>query len=229
MRVGIVGDLHLPFEHPHYLDFCRDTFRHWKVEHVVFIGDVVDHHALSFFVHDPDGLSASDEASEASVRLRSWQKAFPVAEVAIGNHDARCFRTAHKAGIPTRYLRDYAEVFQTPGWAWKFDFRHDGVLYEHGSSSGKYAAFNTAINKRTSLVMGHTHTHAGVLWHANQTNRIFAMQVGCGIDVDAYAFAYGRAFSVRPMLGCGIVIDGQQAVFEAMACGKRERYYRKRR
>ncbi len=162
MRVGIVGDLHLPFEHPHYLDFCRDTFRHWK-------------------------LSASDEASEASVRLRSWQKAFPVAEVAIGNHDARCFRTAHKAGIPTRYLRDYAEVFQTPGWAWKFDFRHDGVLYEHGSSSGKYAAFNTAINKRTSLVMGHTHTHAGVLWHANQTNRIFAMQVGCGIDVDAYA------------------------------------------
>ena len=228
MRVGIVGDIHLPFEHPRYLEFCRDTFRQWKVDKVVLIGDVVDHHALSFYEHDPDGLSASDEASAAVERLEAWKKAFPVADVTIGNHDERCFRAARRAGIPTRYLRNYADVFSTPNWKWAFEFRHDGVLYEHGSTTGKYAAINAALGKRTSLVMGHTHSFAGVLWHTNPTSRIFALQVGCGIDIDAYAFAYGKTYANRPVLGCGIVLDGTWATFEVMPCGRREKYYRKR-
>jgi hypothetical protein len=33
------------------------------------------------------------------------------------------------------------------------------------------------------------------------------MQVGCGIDNDAYAFHYGRQFPKKPVLGCGVVLD----------------------
>jgi hypothetical protein len=34
------------------------------------------------------------------------------------------------------------------------------------------------------------------------------MQVGCGIDNSQYAFAYGKSFPKKPILGCGLVLDG---------------------
>jgi len=230
MRVGIVGDIHIPFEHPRYLDFCLDTFRAWKVEHVHLIGDIVDQHALSFWEHSPNGYSAEDEAIAAAQKLKVWRRRFKRATVSVGNHDARHYRTARRAGIPDRYLRSYAEIWDTPDWDWRESHIMDGVLYEHGTgTSGKDAAINRALQKRCSTVIGHVHSFAGVKWHANDFDRVFGMNVGCGIDIDRYAFEYAKPFPVRPVLGCGIVIDGKYAYFEPMAIGKREEYHRRKR
>ncbi len=230
MIVGIVGDMHEPFTHPHYLDFCKETFRRWRVDEVVFAGDIVDQHAMGFWESDPDGHSAADEGRMAVENLQAWKRAFKHAKVCIGNHDERHFRAGRKAGIPTRYLRDYAEVFETPDWDWGYRHVLDGTLYLHGTNvSGKYAAINQAIQRRTSLVMGHTHTYAGAMYHANDTSRIFGLQVGCGIDIEAYAFAYGKDFVNRPILGCGIVEHGSTAIFEPMPIGPREPFSRKRK
>lgn len=236
MRIGIVGDIHIPFEHPHYLEFCMDTFSMWKVEHIHLIGDVVDGHALSFHEHDPNGHSASGEWALARERLKAWKKHLKSRQrdmditVSIGNHDARHFRVARKAGIPDLYIRNYSEVWDTPGWDWRETHILDGVVYEHGvGTSGKFAALNRAMQKRCSCVIGHVHSWAGVHWHANEFNRIFGMNVGCGVSVDSYAMAYCRPFPIRPMLGCGVVIDGRFAYFEPMPCGKREDYYKRRK
>ena len=43
------------------------------------------------------------------------------------------------------------------------------------------------------------------------------MQVGCGIDVKAAAMDYGKKFNQKPILGCGVVVDGELAVFEPMS------------
>jgi len=229
MRVGIVGDIHEPFAHPMYSRFVEDIFNQWEVQKVHFIGDIVDAHALGFWDHDPDGSSAEDESEQAFQKLVAWKKLFPTATVSIGNHDERHFRVAKKAGLPSRYLRDYKTVWDTPKWDWGFEHIYDGALYEHGTgSSGKDAAINRAIAKRCNLVMGHTHTYAGVKYHTNDFNRIFGLQVGCGIDIDAYAFAYGKTFPVRPVLGCGVVINGSEAYFEPMPCGPNEKYHRSR-
>lgn len=236
MRVGIIGDPHIPFEHPHYLEFCLDTFSVWKVDHVHLAGDVVDQHALGFWDHDPNGHSASDEASLARERLSTWKKRLRRRQrdreitVSIGNHDARHFRMARRAGIPDMYLRTYADVWDTPDWDWQESHIIDGVLYEHGTgTSGKDAAINRAIQNRCSCVIGHIHCWGGVKFHCNSQDRIFGLNAGCGIDVDRYAFAYQKPFPIRPVLGCGIVIDGRYAYFEPMAIGKREPYYRKRK
>lgn len=229
MRVGIVGDIHLPFEHPQYLQFCRDVFKAWKVEHVHLIGDVVDGHALSFWEHNPNGSSAEDEACLAADKMREWKRRFKRATVSVGNHDARHFRQARRSGIPDRYVKSYAEVWETPGWDWRESHVIDGVLYEHGvGTSGKDAAINRAMQKRCSTVIGHVHSWAGSKWNANEFDRIFGMNVGCGINVDAYSFEYCTPFAVRPVLGCGVVIDGLWAYFEPMNCGKREEYYKGR-
>ena len=227
MRIGIVGDIHAPFTHPEYKRFIKDTFKAWKVDHVHFIGDVVDMHAVSFHDSDPNGLSPEDEAEEAMEEVAEWYATYPKATVSIGNHDERHFRMAKKAGIPDRFIAAYSEVWKTPKWDWQTSHMFDDVLYEHGTgSNGKDAAYNRAIGKRMSVVMGHVHAFGGVKFHANETSRIFGMNVGCGVDCRAYAMEYGKNFVNRPVLGCGIVIDGKEAYFEPMQCGEGEEYER---
>ena len=51
------------------------------------------------------------------------------------------------------------------------------------------------------------------------------MDVGCGIDERAYAFAYGRHMRQRSMLSAGVVIDGVP-YHEIMPCGRGEKYDR---
>lgn len=229
MRVGVIGDTHFPFVHPMYRAFCLDTFAKWKVDRVIHIGDVVDAHALSFWDHNPNGLSAETEAHFACLDTAEWQKSFPKIDVLIGNHDERQFRAARKAGIPDRFIKGYVDVWGTPDWNWQLQLTCDGVLYEHGTgSSGKDAAFNRAVAQRCSLTMGHVHCYAGVKYHANPFNRIFGLNVGCGIDIKSYAFDYGKAFAVRPLLGCGIVLDGEHGFFIPMPCGDGEKYHRSR-
>lgn len=224
MRVGIIGDTHAPFTHPRYIDFVSDIFDSWDVGAVVHIGDVVDHHRLSFHDQDPSSHGAEEEADRASEIVSAWSRRFPDVKVCIGNHDERHFRVARKAGMPDRYVRNYADLWGTPSWSWSLTHSIDGVTYEHGSgSSGKYPAITRAINKRTSVAIGHCHTVGGVNWHTNESSRIFGLSVGCGIDIGAYAFAYQIIHPIRPILGCGIVIDGEFAYFEPMQC---ERYRR---
>ena len=228
-RVGIIADTHFPFTHPMYLRFVQDVFNTWRVNRIVHIGDVVEAHALSFHEHDPNGLSAESEADAASKEIDHWRSVFPSLKVCIGNHDERQFRAARAAGIPDRYIKSYATLFGTPKWKWDFSHVIDGVLYEHGTgTSGKDAAYNRAVQKRTSLVMGHVHAYGGVKWNCNEFDAIFGMNVGCGLDCKSYAANYGRAFAIRPVLGCGVVLDGNRAVFERMACGSGEKYHRKR-
>lgn len=229
MRVGIIGDLHAPFVHPMYLRFCMDVFAQNNVNRVVVIGDVADQHALSFHEHDPNGMSAEDEALAAFHVIQKWYKTFPDAVVTIGNHDARHYRVARANGLPDRYLKTYAAVWQTPRWKWDFQFSIEGVDYIHGTgTSGKNGALKAAMEDRCSRAQGHVHGWGGVQYHTNDKSRLFALNVGCGIDITWYAFFYAREFRTRPTLGCGIVEDGIDARFIVMPCARGEKYHRSR-
>jgi hypothetical protein len=74
-----------------------------------------------------------------------------------------------------------------------------------------------------SVVMGHFHSRAGVVWKANPLRRIFGMDVGCGIDIKAFQFVYGKHTQERPILAAGVVIDGIP-YHEVMPCGEGEKY-----
>lgn len=229
MRVGTIGDPHEPFTHPMYMRFCRDTFEKWRVDRIVCIGDLTDGHAVSFHEHDPDGLSAGDELKLSQRRASAWDRAFKDALACLGNHDLRIWRIAKRFGLPVEALKGYREIFGTPTWKWDFFHEIDGVGYMHGTGcAGKYAAINQAIQRRMSIVMGHLHSDGGVHYHTNPHSRIFGAATGCGIDIKAYAFAYGREMVRRPTLGCVVAVDGEQAHFIPMPCSRGEKYHRSR-
>ena len=197
----------------------------WACTHVHFVGDIVDAHNLSFHDHDPDMVGGEDEAAQALAAIEDWVSVFPTATACVGNHDARHIRKARRHGIPTRYFKDYSDLWHTPGWKWSFSHILDGVAYEHGEgTTGKDAALNRAIKQRRSAVIGHTHTYAGVKWHTSKNDRVFGLNAGCGIDVSTMAFHYAKPFVDRPVLGCGVVLEGQHAYFEVMECGPKEKY-----
>jgi hypothetical protein len=170
-------------------------------------------HAISDHDTDPDQPGAGAEFDSAIKSLRKWYEAFPRAKVCIGNHSARWYRRALKAGLPERVIKGYREVLEAPtGWIWERRWVIDGVLYVHGNTSGRMAVINRALREGISTVAGHTHCHAGVLYQMSQLRGlIFALNTGCGIDEKARAFRYAADTPDRPTIGCGVVISPHEA------------------
>lgn len=213
---GIIGDTHLPFVHPRYLEFVRDTFARYGVGKVVHIGDWWDNHAMSYHESDPDGRSAGDEFMRALDMSQEWYETFPEVTWISGNHDNLPKRRVMSAGLTKRVLR--SNIYEIPkGWINREEVIIDDVHYSHGiGMAGINGHRNHAITKGMSAVMGHCHSFGGVAYVANPYQIMFGLNAGCGIDIEAYAMAYGKHFPNRPTLGCGIVFDPQHAMFVPM-------------
>lgn len=208
--VLVISDLQYPFAHRDHLAFLKAVQKKYRPDQVVNIGDEVDFHAISDWEHDPDGYSAGDELKSAIKDLKKLYTLFPVAKVCTSNHTARPFRRAKKYGIPSAFIKDYREFLEAPKrWQWAEVWEIDGVRYQHGEGySGQAGAIKAALANMQSTVIGHLHSHAGILWSANAKHLIFGFNVGCLIDRHSYAFAYGKHAPNKPILGCGIVING---------------------
>jgi hypothetical protein len=228
-NTGIIGDTHLPFMHPEYPNFCYEVFDFFGCSNIVHIGDEVDNHGISYHEKDPDGHSAGREADLAQEELYKWYALFPNVKVCIGNHTALPYRKAYTNGLPKRYIKTYNQIWNAPkGWNWQPEFEIDDVLYTHGiGSSGQNGAIKKAKDNRQSTVIGHIHSFGGANYSSSNKDLIFGLNVGCGIDINAYAMAYGKNFSVRPTLGCGVVLDhGKTALFIPMDLGRKYKYIR---
>jgi predicted phosphodiesterase len=218
-RVLVMADTHCPAAHPDYFDFISDMNREWRCDTCVHIGDLADFSAISFHERHPSHPSAHEEISLARKQIQKLYKLFPRTVVMVGNHDALPERQARVAGLPSELLIDYASLWETPKWRYvpRFGFTMvDNVLYQHGDKGkqGQHAAYENAKEQFCSVVQGHLHSQASVSWICNETSRCFGMQVGSGIDYNKLAFEYGRKFNHKPIISCGIVIDGRHAFVE---------------
>ena len=224
----IVPDLHEPSSRKGALSFCRDLRRKLKPDKIIFIGDIVDWHSLSFHAKHPEMPGPDNEFELAFPLVKKWYKAFPKAIVIIGNHDRRVMRTAENAGIPGRLIRNYAKTWETPGWNWVENYtdKKSETLFLHGDEGGGslYPAYNMVRKHGMSVVMGHHHSCAGFKPLVNPIRRMFGLDVGCLIDDKSKAFAYAGKQIMRSVLGAAWIKDGQPH-FEFLPCGAGEKYH----
>jgi predicted phosphodiesterase len=221
--VGIIGDTHLPYELDGYLEFCQKTFKKNKVKRVIHIGDLFDNHALSFHDSEPSLKGAYGERIDALERLQPWKDAFPEMTIVHGNHDAIPARQMTKVGLdPSVYLRPCSQVYNFPqGWCEVEDITIDGVIYHHGHTALGVNGFrNDAKNRMQNSVSGHAHSNLGIAWTGSQHRAVWGMAVGCGVDNKKMAFAYGKHFKNKPMVGCGVVKHGIEPHVFAMQLGE---------
>ena len=207
-RILIIGDLHEPFCLDGYLKFCKDTYAKHNCNKVVFIGDVIDNHYSSYHESDANGMGGKYELDQAVHKLKKWYKAFPNADVTLGNHDRIIMRKAQTSNIPSKWIKEYKEVLETPNWDFVTEVYYDGVRYVHGDKSSK--ARTAAKRDMVSTVTGHFHTDLYCEWMFGKTRAIFAMAVGCGIDSKSYAMGYMQG-GKKEAIGVGVVIGGHTA------------------
>lgn len=217
-RVLAFSCTHCPGMRRGYVDFLKRVSDDWDIDRWVMLGDLVNWQSISFHEKNPSLSNASAEFKEARKQVAQLSAAFPKADWLIGNHDALTERQANTVGLPSHVLRDYGDLWEVP---WKVHPRFsqldvDGVAYLHGDSGrgGQDAAFAQARDRFRSTVIGHFHANAGVKFWANKEFRVFGMGVGCGMDVNKLQFEYGKRFTAKPILGCGVVLNGQRAFFE---------------
>ena len=207
-RILVIGDLHEPFCLDGYLKFCKETYLKYNCNKVIFIGDIIDNHYSSYHESSADGLGGKYELEQAVKKLSKWYKAFPVADVTLGNHDRIIIRKAQSSNIPSQWIKEYKEVLKTPKWNYVTDVFYNDVRFVHGDKSGK----PRMATKRdmVSTVSGHYHTDMYVDWMFGKTRAIFGMAVGCGIDSSSYAMGYMQG-GKKEAIGCGIVVGNHTA------------------
>jgi predicted phosphodiesterase len=224
-RVGVIGDTHLPYELDGYLGFCEETFNRYGVDTVIHIGDMFDNHSLSFHDSEPMLHNVIGEYESAYDRAQDWYDTFPEVTLIMGNHDRIPARQLRKLGMePSIFMRPIEELFGMPdGWTVADQVVIDDVLYHHGETSGGINGFRKdAETRMRCTVSGHNHSNAGVSATATDQELVWGLAVGCGVNHEHMAFAYGKNFAKKPIISCGVVIDGEPHI-EYMDLGSKVR------
>lgn len=213
----IISDLQIPFENEAALRFCLYLKKHFKIadENVYNVGDEVDQLHGGMYPKDPNGThTPSSEIRVARERFQEWGSHFPLMKLAVSNHGMRWIKKASAAEIPSQMIRAYQEVLDSPpGWRWQDKWRVEAskkpFLIKHGlDCSGKTPYRGAAEIGTTSVAFGHLHSSAGLCHVKTNDKDIWAMNVGCLIDPEAYAFKYEKENKFKPNLGAGLVLDG---------------------
>ena len=217
-NILIIGDLHEPFCLDTYLDFCIKQYDLWNCDEVVLIGDIIDNHYTSFHEVSIDAeYTGKTELEYAIRRIARWYKAFPKATVIIGNHDRLIMRKAQTSAIPAKWIKEYKEVLEVPGWDFVERYEKYGVQFCHGEGG---TARTKCRADMQNTIQGHLHTQAYCEHYVGRKFRVFGMQVGCGIDFDQYSFSYAKA-GRKPAIGAAVLLNaGKTPINLLMPLGK---------
>lgn len=222
-RILFISDMHIPYHHPGLLPFLAGLKLRYNPTRIICLGDELDKHALSYHDSDPDLMSAGDELRASLPVIAELHKMFPEMDIIDSNHGSMVWRKAKTHGIPRHYIKSYNDVLQVgDGWVWHNDLTivlpetdtlpEQKVYIHHGKSS---EAIKTSQAMSMSHVCGHFHESFGIKYWANPNGLFFAVNAGCLIDDDNYAFAYNNVNLKRPIIGTVLIIDGVP-VLEAM-------------
>ena len=231
-RVLAIGDTHCPAMHNRYPDFLYDIAQCWGVDRCVHIGDGVDNRAISFHAKEVGIHSIEEEIALADKQIAQLVSAIGTdLDYMIGNHSALPSRQASVVGLSKRHIAPMTSVYESWPATWRIHDRYedlviDGVIYRHGDkglSNAYNAAYRNAEKECQSLVQGHLHAQAGVIWGANSHTAYFGAQTGCGTDPRSDYLNYAKIYSKRPVLGCVVVLDGEYPYFEWMDLDKYKR------
>ena len=137
--------------------------------------------------------------------MKGFYKEFPNAKITVGNHDRIILRKAFTSGLSKQWIKDIKLVLDTPNWEFREHFIINNRLYYHGEGMNLKAKCKEEM---MSCICGHNHSQSYIEFFQNrQGKRIFALQVGTGINQDAYAFAYNK-FGRPSHINVGIIYNG---------------------
>ena len=137
-RLGIFGDVHIPYHDNEALETMFDKFEEENVDGIYINGDLLDFYALSFHEKDPRKARFKDEIQAGREFLEYVRDRFPGIPIYFipGNHENRFERYLRKKAVE---LLDVDE------------FRLD-VLLQVGSTRIEYLPFRSRVSFGNYLI-----------------------------------------------------------------------------
>lgn len=209
-RILVISDLHEPYAHPRAYQFLRRIRKQFRTTQTVCIGDEIDAHQWGHWAKCTDAHGASRELDEAIKALGQLKRFDDNIKFCNSNHVERANKRIEETGTPSRFVRPWRDVIEAPkGWIWADEWVIDGIRFFHGDGyNGAQAMRDAALDSRGPVVFGHLHGLAGITYHAATGGTVWGMAVGCLIDVRAPVFRYAKHDRKKPLLGCGVIVDG---------------------
>lgn len=219
---AIFSDDQKPYEAHGALKWLQYVVRHYGVpdENIVHVGDETDQFHGGQWPKGADyDHTPNQEIKITREKIQEWGAAFPKMKLCTSNHGMRWLKKASAAELPSQLLRSYEEFWNTPpGWVykdqWVFDTLKHPFRVKHGIDLGGKTPYRVAAEIGVmSCAFGHLHSSAGIAHVVTDEKKIWGMNVGCLIDVEAYAFRYGKDHKFKPTLGVGLVFDQGRTPF----------------
>jgi hypothetical protein len=216
--VMIIPDQHAPYHHRDTIPFLAAVKAKLNPTRIINLGDETDGHALSFHDADPSLDSAGVELSKARIFIKQLSQLFPQMEVCHSNHGSLIYRRAFKHGLPAEYIKSYRDILFPDGggdgWSWSDEIRFtlpnkEAVVFRHHFVGNRN---QVGHGIRAHVVQGHLHGTAEISYNRTTAARNWAMVCGCLIDPDALAFAYGKMYEGKALLGCSAIVDSQPVI-----------------
>lgn len=206
----LFGCIHEPFSHPDYIDFLTWVKNKFRPTRSICLGDEADYHNMSFHDSDPDLHSSGDEHKLTIKALKRLFKLFPECDILESNHGSMLLRKALANGIPRSMLKSYNEVLGAPkGWRWHTDLIVKTPLGPVYMTHGKVSSpGGLAKQYGMSAVQAHFHEKAQIHYISTPERLMFDMHIGCLVDDKARAFNYNKLNPRRPIISCGVIVDG---------------------
>lgn len=208
-----IPDQHAPYGHPDTIPFLRAVQDAFPIDLVVNAGDEADYHNLSFHDSDPNLDSAGTELEKAKIEIARLYTVYPEQLICNSNHGSLVYRKAKHHGIPVQMLKRYRDILfpehGAPHWSWADQWLiHTplgDVLFRHQSSN----PVADAAHERCNLMVGHNHSKFSIEYCASKDYLYWGATGGCLVDNKSYAYAYGKNFTKKPIVGCTVILEGR--------------------
>lgn len=208
-RILILGDSHHPDADFDVLEQARQFAKQHKITQVVSTGDMLDQKAWSRFPKGPDDDSPQLEWEKAVKSCLEMAKMFPNMIILNSNHDRRYIKKAAEAGLPKAMIRTLDELIPVKGWKWHLGPNPlviDNTAFMHGDElQGSVEVKATKLGM--NVVQGHTHK-AELKYVCTFDKRLFALDVGCTVDVNGRSFDYAASSLTKVWVGFGYIENG---------------------
>lgn len=212
----LIPDAHIPFEHPKALEFLINVKDLYQIpdENVICLGDLLDLYHFSRYPKGADyPITPNQEIEMARVKVKQWAKAFPVLQICSANHEARLWKKAIEAELPSVVMKSLNDIFQYPK-TWDIqecfvpNVKHRFICL-HGDGQGLSATTLTNNPRQfgMSVAFGHFHSQASIMHLSTQTLDCWSFNVGCIVDESQFCFEYGSKAKFKPSIGCGVIMD----------------------
>lgn len=209
-NILVIGDTHIPYHNPKYLDFCVSLQKKWNCGTIIHIGDILDFQSTTYHTPHPDGLSPYYELEISKLEIENWKKAFPNMTVIMGNHDRRISRKLFDSQISSQWQFSLKEVLNV-NWDFKIDYEYNGIYFCHGEGT---TARVTALQKQMPVVQGHRHSESYIDFPAKN---LFAVQCPIGIDRKTIAFEYAKTDTKEWLTGATVILNSKTPIIERLS------------